>query len=64
MGKKCIICGKEAVYMIKGMPDYYCAECAEENFADLSMLITVEEEAQRLKTMVEEQMDGPDDAQS
>ena len=58
MVKKCIICESEAVYKIKDTPDYYCQECAEENFADLTMLVKVEEEAQRLKEFLKEKMDG------
>lgn len=57
MAKKCIICNEEAVYKIKDTPDYYCQECAEENFADLSMLIKVEEEAQRLKQFLKEKLE-------
>jgi len=54
MGKKCIVCDAEASYKIKDTSDYYCQECAQENFADLSLLVKVEEEAQRLKALVEE----------
>lgn len=57
MAKKCIICGAEAVYKIKDSADYYCADCAEDNFADLSLLVKVEEEAQRLKQVLKEKMD-------
>ncbi len=41
--KKCIICGKEAKYQIKGTNNYYCEECAKELFSDLSVLIPIEE---------------------
>ena len=61
MGKKCIICNKEAVYMIKGTTDYYCEECAEENFGDVSLLLKVEEEAQKLKEFIKEKMDVSED---
>ena len=54
MGKKCIVSDTEASYKIKDTSDYYCQECAQENFADLSMLVKVEEEAQRLKALVEQ----------
>ena len=54
MGKKCVVCDAEATYKIKDTSDYYCQECAQENFADLSLLVKVEEEAQRLKALVEE----------
>ncbi|MBT4805324.1 hypothetical protein HON71_04075 [Candidatus Woesearchaeota archaeon] len=57
MVKKCIICESEAVYKIKDTPDYYCQECAEENFSDLDLLVKVEEEAQRLKEFLKEKMD-------
>ena len=53
MGKKCIVCDAEATYKIKDTSDYYCQECAQENFADLSLLVKVEEEAQRLKAFVD-----------
>ena len=56
MVKKCIICDKEAIYKIKDTPDYYCQECAEENFSDLDLLIKVEAEAQRLKEALKEKM--------
>jgi len=56
LGKKCIICGEEATFCIKGTSDYYCQECAEENFADISVLQKVEEEAQRLKEVIKERM--------
>jgi len=58
MVKKCIICNVEAVYKIKDTSDYYCQECAEENFADLNMLLKVEEEAQKLKQFLKEKMDA------
>jgi len=57
MGKKCIICNEEACYKIKDTSDYYCQECAEENFSDLNLLITMEEEAKRLKEYLKERMD-------
>lgn len=56
MGKKCIICEEEAEFCIKGTSDYYCKECADENFADLSVLKKVEEEAQRLGEIIKEKM--------
>ncbi len=56
MPKKCIICESEAVYKIKDTSDYYCEECAEENFAEISVLVKVEEEAQRLREAIKEKM--------
>jgi hypothetical protein len=54
MGKKCIICGKEAKYNIKDSSEYYCPECAEEQFDDISVLISVEEQAKKVKKLVDE----------
>ena len=58
MGKKCIICNVEATFKIKNTSDYYCMECAEDNFADLSVLIKVEEEAQQLKKLIKEKINA------
>ncbi len=58
MTKKCIICHEEASFKIKDTSDYYCKECAEDNFADLSVLVTMEEEAQKLKNFVKEKNAG------
>ncbi len=57
MVKRCIVCHAPAIYKIKDTSDYYCDDCAQENFADLTMLIKVEEEAQRLKAFIDEKMD-------
>jgi hypothetical protein len=57
MGKKCIICLEEAKFKIKDTSDYYCQECAEENFNDLNLLVTMEEEAKRLKKYLKSKMD-------
>ena len=54
MGKKCIICEDEAKYLIKDTSDYYCEECANESFGDLSVLVSVEEQAKKIKQMIEE----------
>lgn len=56
MSKKCIICNDEAVYVIKDTSDFYCTECAEEHFGDVTMLIRVEDEAQKLKDFVKERL--------
>ena len=57
MGKKCIICAAEASYRIKDTSDFYCKDCAEENFSDISLLVKVEEEARLLKKIVDEKLD-------
>ena len=48
MGKRCIICQGEAIYSIKDTSDYYCPECAQEQFSDISMLVKIEEKAKKL----------------
>lgn len=57
MVKKCIICEEEATHKIKNTSDFYCKGCAEENFSDLNMLVTLEEEAQRLKQFLKQQVE-------
>ncbi len=52
MVKKCIVCQDEAEYRIKDTSDFYCTECAGDNFADLDMLLKLEEEAQQLKEIL------------
>jgi len=58
--KKCIICGEEATLCIKDTSDYYCEECAKENFSDLSYLLKVEEQARALKQLVDEKIEAED----
>ncbi|MFC1801808.1 hypothetical protein ACFLZB_05080 [Nanoarchaeota archaeon] len=57
MAKKCIICNEEANFKIKDSNEFYCDECAKEHFSDLSFLVKIEEEAQRLKEVIKEKMD-------
>ncbi|MEW5896567.1 MAG: hypothetical protein AB1668_02650 [Nanoarchaeota archaeon] len=59
MSKKCLVCDAEAVYKIKDTSDFYCENCAQENFADISLLVKVEEEAQQLKNYLTENSDYP-----
>jgi len=56
MPKKCIICEEPAAYKIKDTLDFYCNVCAEENFADISMLLKLEEEAKILKKIIDEKL--------
>lgn len=64
MGKKCIICEGEAVYRIKDTADFYCEECAQDNFNDLTLLVKVEEEAQKLKQIVEEAAENKEEVEN
>lgn len=52
-----MICNKEAEFKIKNSNESYCVGCAEENFGDVSLLVKVEEEAQKLKDTIKERMD-------
>ena len=52
MVKKCIICDEEAKFRIKDGNEFYCKECAQESFADLSLLQKVEQEATIIKDLV------------
>ncbi|MBS3168897.1 hypothetical protein J4210_00285 [Candidatus Woesearchaeota archaeon] len=61
MSKKCIICNAEAGYMIKDTSDYYCGECAEEHFGDITLLVKMEAEAQKLKELFRDQIASPDE---
>ena len=53
MPKKCIICGDEAVYRIKDTSDFYCTDCAVENFSDIDLLQKVEETVKKVKEDIE-----------
>lgn len=53
MNKKCIICGMEAQFLIKDTSDYYCEECALEQFSDVSLLVKVEEKTKKIKELVD-----------
>lgn len=53
MAKKCIMCKKNADLMIKGTSDFYCRECAVEQFGDIEVLVSVDDEANKLKKKVD-----------
>jgi hypothetical protein len=57
MPKRCIICGKEARFMVKDSSDFYCEECALEQFGELSLLVKVEDQAAKLKKAVDDKLD-------
>lgn len=59
MPKKCIICGEMAKYCIRDCSDFYCEECAEENFADMSLLEKVDERCSRPATDEEASDEDP-----
>ena len=54
MAKKCIICGEEAKFNIKDTSEFYCEDCAKEHFDDISVLVSVEEQAKKIKKLIEE----------
>ena len=47
MSKRCLICEQEAKYAIKDTKDYYCEECAQDQFGDISYLVKIEEATQQ-----------------
>ncbi|MBW3011369.1 hypothetical protein KY326_04065 [Candidatus Woesearchaeota archaeon] len=57
MGKRCVICGDGAEFVIKNSQDAYCRECALDCFSDLSFLQKVEEQAKELKEIVKQRME-------
>jgi hypothetical protein len=54
MVKKCVDCDNEAKFKIKDTSEYYCQECAEEHFSDLTLLVKLEEEAIKLKKFLDD----------
>ena len=57
MGKTCIICEeKEAEFKIKDTSDFYCNGCAQESFGDVELLVSLEDEAQKLKQYLKERI--------
>ena len=48
------MCEKNADLMIKGTSDFYCRECAVEQFGNIEVLVSVDDEANRLKKKVDE----------
>lgn len=64
MAKKCTICGKDALFKIKDSSDYYCDGCAQDYFADVSMLVRVEDEAKKLKKAIEEKYEELEDEEA
>jgi len=58
MPKKCIVCEeKDAEFTIKGSSKGYCKECAEEHFGDISVLVKVEEQAKKIKEIVDSKIE-------
>ena len=53
----CIMCDEKAKYKIKDTMNYYCLECAKENFSDIDILLKIEDEAKRLKQFLDEKID-------
>jgi hypothetical protein len=52
--KKCIVCGNVATLCVKDCSECYCDECADECFSDISLLQKVEDQAVKLKNMIDE----------
>ncbi|MBD3164049.1 hypothetical protein GF323_02530 [Candidatus Woesearchaeota archaeon] len=54
MAKRCIICGDNAGFKIKDGNEFYCEECANMQFGDISILVKVGENAGKLKQFIED----------
>jgi len=54
MAKKCTLCSAEARYMIKDSSEYYCDECALENFSDVGVLQPIEDTNKKSEHLVED----------
>ena len=61
MAKKCVVCDAQADFRIKDTSEFYCQECAEDNFSDISLLMEVEEQAQQLKETIKKRLEGVDE---
>ncbi len=42
--KKCVLCSNEAVFMVKDTSEFYCEDCALENFSDIGALTRLDAE--------------------
>ncbi|HLD19432.1 MAG TPA: hypothetical protein VJB90_05490 [Candidatus Nanoarchaeia archaeon] len=42
--KKCVLCTNKAVFAVKDSSEYYCEECALENFSDIDVLTRLEDQ--------------------
>lgn len=47
--KKCVLCSNRAVYAVKDSSEYYCEECALENFSDIEGLTRLAEQKEPAK---------------
>jgi len=47
--KKCVLCTNKAVFAVKDSSEFYCEECALENFSDIDVLTRLEEPKQENK---------------
>lgn len=54
MAKKCTLCDAEARYMVKDSSEYYCDECALENFSDVGVLQPIENIDKKSERLVEQ----------
>jgi len=41
--KKCVLCSNNAVFSVKDTSEYYCEDCALENFSDIGALTRIDE---------------------
>lgn len=53
MPKKCILCEDKATFVVKDTNNYYCLECASEQFSDISLLQPLSEDGKVSKELVD-----------
>ena len=50
--KKCNLCSNDAVFLVKETSEYYCEDCALENFSDIGALTRIDEEIELKKRKI------------
>ena len=58
--KKCVVCSAPAHLQIKHSMDYYCKTCAQDCFSSLDLLVAIENEAQRIKKILDDTISDVD----
>ncbi|MEK6968085.1 MAG: hypothetical protein AABX51_05640 [Nanoarchaeota archaeon] len=52
--KKCVLCTNKAVFAVKDSSEFYCEECALENFSGTEVLSRIDEKKDVEPTLQEE----------
>ena len=56
MPKKCILCEDNASHAVKGTNNYYCRDCATEQFGDLTLLQPISGPRQAAKNLIADRL--------